>query len=67
MVKVNDGKYINVDRMTYAEADRKMRLTVHFAVGGGDYVGASCSLRLEQPEAEVFQRWLDSRSENAGR
>jgi hypothetical protein len=65
IVSVGNDKYINVDRMTYVEPARKGRLVVHFDVGGGDVAGPSCSMTLEQDEAELFKRWLDDRSRNA--
>ena len=65
IIKVGDDKYINVDRMTYVEPRRKGRLVVHFDVGGGDAGGPSCSMRLDEKEAELFRRWLDGRSRDA--
>ncbi len=62
IVKVGDDKYINVDRMTYAEPGRKGKLVVRFDVGGGDIAGSACRLTLDQDEAERFRQWLDSRS-----
>ncbi len=60
--KVGDDKYINVDRMTYAEPGRKGKLIVRFDVGGGDIAGSACRMTLEQDEARRFRQWLDSRS-----
>ncbi|MCK4293885.1 MAG: hypothetical protein KAY65_11860 [Planctomycetes bacterium] len=65
IAKIADGKYINVDRMTYVEPQRKGQLTVHFAVGGGDVAGPSCRMKLEQEEAERFIRWLDSHNQSS--
>ncbi len=59
-VKVNDGKYINVARMTYTEPTRKGGLTVHFDVGGGDIGGPSCCVKLEPGEASILQQFLDA-------
>ena len=65
IIKVGDDKYINVDRMTYVEPKRKGRLVVHFDVGGGDIAGPSCCMTLEDNEAELFKRWLDSRNQDS--
>ena len=64
IVKISDGKYINVDRITYVETNRKGQVIVHFAVAGGDWVDASCKLKLEKDEAAQFIQWLDSSSQN---
>ncbi len=63
IIKVGDGKYINVDRMTYVEPGRKGRLVVYFNVGGGP--GPPCCMTLEENEAELFKRWLDGRNQNS--
>ena len=60
IVKVAEGKYINIDRMTYVSPYKRGQVIVHFAVGGGDYTEASCNMKLEQPEAEQFIRWLEN-------
>jgi hypothetical protein len=60
MVKVNDGKYINLNRMTYTEPSRKGGLIVHFDVGGGDVAGPSCCVTLEPSEASILQQCLDA-------
>jgi hypothetical protein len=65
IVKVGADRYINVDRMTYAEPGRKGRLVVHFDVGGGDVAGPSCCMTLEEDEAAVFRRWLDGQNQNS--
>jgi len=62
IVQVGDGKYINVDRITYVEPGRKGRLEVHFDVGGGDVAGPKCRMTLESDEADILLRWLDARS-----
>lgn len=64
IVKIAEGKYINVDRVTYVEPKRGGRVMVHFAVGGGDIGGPSCELKLDEQESIHFLRWLDSRAEN---
>jgi len=63
LVKVNDGKYINVDRMTYTEPRRNGGLVVHFDVGGGDVAGPSCCMELEQSEASMLRQFLDAQME----
>jgi len=65
IIKVGDDKYINVDRMTYVEPARKGRLVVHFDVGGGEVTGPTCSMKLDENEAERFRRWLDGRNRNS--
>jgi len=60
IVKVSDGKYINVARMTYTEPTRKGGLVVHFDVGGGDIAGPSCCMKLEPGEASILQQFLDA-------
>ncbi len=60
MVKVNDGKYINLNRITYTEPSRKGGLVVHFAVGGGDVGGPSCYVKLEPSEASILRQCLDA-------
>ncbi len=64
IVKVSDGKYINVDRVTFVEPKRRGQLVVHFSVAGGDWVDSSCTLKLEQEEAAIFLRWLDGHSQD---
>ncbi len=64
IIKVGDGKYINVDRMTYVEPGRQGGLVVSFMVGGGGG-SAYCSMTLEENEAELFKRWLDGRDQNS--
>lgn len=64
IVKVAEGKYINLDRVTYIEPKRGGRLIVHFAVGGGDIGGPSCEIKLDEDEAAHLIRWLDRRAEN---
>ena len=59
IVKVAQGKYINVDRMTFVEPKRGGQLLVHFAAGGGDLGGPFCQTKLDQGEAEQFVQWLD--------
>ena len=59
VVRVNEGKYINVDRMTYTEPSRNGGLVVHFDVGGGDVAGPSCCMELEQSEASMLRQFLD--------
>jgi hypothetical protein len=63
IVKISDGKYINVDRITYVETNRKGQVMVHFAVAGGDWVDASCKLKLEKDEAAQFMQWLDGHTQ----
>lgn len=65
IIEVGNDKYINVDRMTYVETNRKGRLVVHFDVGGGDVAGSSCCMTLEENEAELFKRWIDNRNQNS--
>lgn len=60
IVKVAEGKFINVDRMTYVEPYKKGQAIVHFAVGGGEFTESSCNMKLEQQEAEHFVQWLES-------
>jgi hypothetical protein len=60
MVKVNDGKYINLNRITHTEPSRKGGLVVHFAVGGGDVGGPSCYVKLEPSEASILRQCLDA-------
>ena len=60
IVKVNHGKYINLDRVTYAEPSRTGGLVVHFALGGGDIAGPSCRVELEPPEASILRQCLDA-------
>ena len=62
IVKVNDGKYINVARMTYTEPTRKGGMVVHFDVGGGDIAGPSCYTKLEPGEASILQQFLDAQA-----
>jgi hypothetical protein len=65
IVKVNDGKYINLDRMTYTEPSKKGGLFVHFAVGGGAIGGPSCWMELNQAEASTLRKFLDSQTSKA--
>lgn len=65
LVKVGDGTYINVDRMTFTERGRKETLAVHFAVGGGSMAGPACFVTLKGQEASDFIHWLDARSKEA--
>lgn len=65
LVKLGEGKYVNVDRMTYVEAGRRRKLVVHFDVGGGDIAGPSCQTALEAEEAQAFTQWLDAHSDDA--
>ena len=67
VVKVGSDRYVNIDRVTYVEPGRKNRLVVHFDVGGGNIEGPSCRMELEGAEADAFRRWLDVRSEDAGK
>ncbi len=60
IVNVGNRKYINTDRITYVKPERKGRLTVHFAVGGGDITGPNCCVVLEEDEAKTFEKWLIS-------
>ena len=60
LVKVNDGKYVNVDRMTYTEPSGKGGLFVYFAVGGGDIGGPSCYMKLDQSEASLLRQFIDA-------
>ena len=64
IVQVAEGKYINVDRVTYINPKRRGQLVVHFAVGGGDISGPDCEMKLAPEESERFIRWLDSHSVN---
>ena len=64
IIKVGPDRYIHLDRVTYIEPDRKQRLIVHFAVGGGDIGGPSCHVRLDGAEAEALRRWLDAHADN---
>jgi hypothetical protein len=59
-VKVNEGKYINVDRMTYTEPCRNGGMIVHFDVGGGDVGGPICYTKLEPSEASILQQFFDT-------
>ena len=65
IVKLGDRTYINVDRMTYVEPKRRDKMVVHFDVGGGDMGGPSCSVTLQENEAERFRQWLDARSQTS--
>ena len=60
IVKVAEGKFINIDRMTYIEPHKKGHVIVHFAVGGGEFAESSCNMTLEQQETEHFVQWLES-------
>mgnify|MGYP006865053018 CR=1 FL=1 len=60
IIKVSEGKYINLDRITYIETKRNGKVIVHFAVGGGDWVDAACTLKLDQDEAAKVLNWLDN-------
>lgn len=62
IVDVNEGKYINLDRMTYTEPSRNGGLVVHFDVGGGDIAGPSCCMKLDQTEASTLRQFLDSQT-----
>jgi hypothetical protein len=66
IVKVNEGKYLNLARMTYTEPTRKGGLVVHFAVGGGDVGGPSCYTKLEPSEASILQQFLDAQATQTG-
>ncbi len=66
LVKVGDGKYINVDRMTYAEKGRKGEIVVQFSVGGVLFQ-PSCYVTLKEQEALDFIRWLDASSKEVPR
>jgi hypothetical protein len=65
VVKVNEGKYINLHRMTYTEPSRKGGLVVHFAVGGGDIAGPACEVKLEPSEAAILRQCLDAQIRQA--
>ena len=65
LVKLGEGKYVNVDRMTHVEPGRRHKLVVHFGVGGGDIAGPSCQTTLEAEEARAFTQWLDAHSDDA--
>lgn len=65
IVKVNDGKYINLDRMTYIEPSKKGGMFIHFAVGGGAIGGPSCWMELDQTEASIIQKFLESQTKKA--
>ena len=43
--KISEGKYINVDRMTFVEPCKRGQLLVHFAVGGGDFTDPECKMK----------------------
>lgn len=62
IIKVGEGRYINVDRITHVEPGNKGKLTVHFAVGAGDYGGPRCCMKMEGNEAQCFTKWLDAQS-----
>lgn len=62
IVKVSEGKFINVARMTYTEPTRRGGLIVHFDVGGGDIAGPSCCMKLEPGEASILQQFLDTQA-----
>jgi hypothetical protein len=63
IIKVSENKYINVDRMTCVTPGMKEGiLVVHFDVGGGGYLGPSCTVTLEGEEVEVFKRWLNTQA-----
>ncbi len=61
LVKLGSGRYLNLERVTHVEQDKKGRVIVHFAVGGGDVGGPACSTRLQGPEAEALLKLLDAR------
>ena len=63
IVKVGEGRYINVDRMTHVEPKRRGRLLVHFAVGGDTPLFHATE--LEADEAATFTRWLDLHSQDS--
>jgi len=65
IVKVNDGEYITLDRMTYTEPSRNGGLVVHFDVGGGDVGGPSCCMKLDQTEASTLRQFWDSQTKKA--
>jgi hypothetical protein len=60
LVKVNDSKFVNVDRMTYTEPSGNGGMFVYFAVGGGDIGGPSCYMKLDQSEASLLRQFLDT-------
>ena len=63
IVKVSDGKCINLHRITYTEPSRKGGMIVHFAVGGGDVAGPACEVKLEPSEAAILSQCLDAQIE----
>jgi len=66
IVKVSEGKFINIARMTYTEPTRAGGLIVHFDVGGGDIAGPSCCMKLDPAEAMILQQFLDAQTARAG-
>ena len=66
IVKIGEGVYINVERVTFVTKGRKDKIVVHFSVGSGEYSGGvNTRLELKGQEAANFLRWLDANSEKA--
>lgn len=59
IIKVGEGRYINLDLITHVEPGRKGQLTIHFSVGAGDYGGPRCYMTLDEKEALPFMKILD--------
>jgi hypothetical protein len=65
IIKVNEGKFLNMERMTYTEPSKNGGMYVYFAVGGGDVGGPSCYMKLDQSEALLLQEFLDAQKKKA--
>ena len=64
LVKVGDGKFINVEQIAQVDVNKKGRVVVVFVSGSSDMHGFLSS-KLDAEESRVFLGWLDAHSEKA--
>lgn len=65
LLKVGDGKFVNVDRITYVEAKRRDKVVIQFQneVSGGGIGIPPSYLVLRGGEAETFVMWLEQNTD----